>query len=447
MMNAVQRKIAQLKGRLIASLVGDSELHAPASIGNQVDAARITAAVSMAEQGSVGELWSIYDSVLAGDLWVQAMLDARKLATLNDTITAVPDDPDRPEDTEAAEAVNGAIRGVLRFRLGCLNALMDGVLYPVSVVEKRYAPDLARPGQYRLVELKRVPHWLEDYRTGSLRIRAQDGAGRAMDSTYDVEPARHIVHRGSMLTMPDQWGGPFRSVLFLWLIKTCNREWWARSLERWGAPIPVGKYPRGDTQAKAALKLAFSQYLRLGGIVTSDNASVELIAGASTGNGEAFAKLQAWAEGQIQIRILGQTLSAQASPTGLGSGVADLQGEVRDDITLMDQMALGETLTDGLARPHLAVMGLPGQCSVRVGSGTDLNQAQTLAGVLASLATAGVEVDDDAIAALSDLMGLSLRRRDPMAPLPIQALSAAIRRARDPDEARSAIVETLSGQA
>lgn len=386
----------------------------PESIANQMDAAQITSALINAEQGYVGDLWNLYDSIMAGDVWIQSMLNQRKLAVLNDVIQAEPEDKNNPADVQAAAEVNASIKRLRRFRMGTLSHLMDGCLRPVSVCEMVFRVDTDRPGRYLLDRVVPVPHYCQTFEKGTLELFRQDAAnsGRIIaNQTYACEAGHHIVHRGHMLTMPDSWGGPMRCLVFLWLLKTANREWWARSVERWGAPIPLGKYPTGDSKAKAALQAAFSRFYRLGGLTVSDQTSVELIAGPAAGDGSVWEKLQSWAERQITIAILGQELSTGAKSTGLGSGVANLQGAVRDDITLMDTIALAETLTTDFAGAILRANAMPGHCTMTIGLGTSIGQARELGTFLASVAFAGIEAQDSAIRELGKLAGLDLQRK------------------------------------
>ena len=58
-----------------------------------------------------------------------------------------------------------------------------------------------------------------------------------------------------------------------------------------------------------------------------------------------------WADRAHSKLVLGQVLSAEAKATGMGSGVADLQGEVRDDIKASDARQLAATLTRDLVYP------------------------------------------------------------------------------------------------
>lgn len=411
-MNLKERaRQAVMKWVGIQSVVEDSRA-TPESFANQMDASRITSALIAAEQGYVSELWALYDAVISGDSWIGAMLNQRKLAILNDAINVLPEDPENPDDVSTAESVEASIKRLRRFRMGTLSHLLDGVLRPCSVCEMVFTPDISRPGRYILDRIVPVAHWCQDFRSGHMELLKQDAGnqGRTGTETYPIAYGRHIVHRGHICTAPDNWGGPMRSLIFLWLLKTCNREWWARSLERWGSAIPLGKYPSGDKAAKTSLLEAFSRFHRLGGMAVSDSTNVELIAGQAAGDGSAWERLQLWAERQITIAIVGQDLSSGADSTGLGSGVADLHSRVRDDLILMDELALGETLTSDLAGGLIAANDLPGSCSVTLGTGTNLAKATSLSTILSQLFTAGIEADDDSIDTLGTMMGIGLQR-------------------------------------
>jgi hypothetical protein len=145
-------------------------------------------------------------------------------------------------------------------------------------------------------------------------------------------------------------------------------------------------------------------------MVVSDNSTVELIAGSAAGDGSAWEKLQHWAERQITLLILGQELSSGSEATGLGSGVADLHGRVRDDLALMDEMALGETLTNDLAGAVLDANGMAGRCKIVIGAGTNLAKAGIISTVLSNLYASGIEADDNSLDTLGTMMGLGLQR-------------------------------------
>ena len=86
--------------------------------------------------------------------------------------------------------------------------------------------------------------------------------------------------------------------------------------------------------------------------------SVAKITGS--GDGDAHLKMVEWAERSQSKCILGQTLSAEAQATGMGSGVADLHNAVRHDILKSDARKLASTLTRDLVYPLLAINGRGG---------------------------------------------------------------------------------------
>ena len=384
---------------------------APENEAHKMDAARIRTAIYNAEHGIVDDLWALYQGVIAGDPWIQGLLATRKLACLQQPITCEPEDEKNQNDVAAASEIENLLYSVKKFRRTAIAHLLDSILRPVAITEKVYRPDATRPGRYTLDRIVPVYHHLEDYRQGTLKLRNQlplDGS--ALDSTYEIDQYRHIVHRGNILTVPDNWGGPFRSLLMLWLLRTCNREWWARNAERWGSPIPVGKYPSGDLDAKRQLKNAFENFLRLGGLVVSDQTAIEMVQANASGSTDAFERLQKWAESQIQILIVGQELSSSAEATGMGSGVASLQGQVRDDLAQLDTTLLGETLNEDLARPHLAINGFVGSARIKIGASTDYRMAAALSEIMPGLAAIGVGPTDEGLDVLSSAIGVPLQR-------------------------------------
>ncbi len=429
----------------VEQIVIEDSRSMPQNMAHMMDASRIRAAIVSAEQGYVRDLWSLYQGVLIGDPWIQGLLQTRKLACLEQPITCEPSDEENADDVAAAEAVEDALEALRGFRSLSMSHLMDSILTPVSVAEKIYAPDPESPGRFRLQRVVPVYHHLEDYRAGRLRLHAQaEPDGRVIDEFYDIDTMRHIVHKGNILSLPDNWGGPMRSLLFLWLLRTCNREWWARNAERWNAPIPVGKYPPGDRDAKRQLEAAFSNFLRLGGLVVSDQTAVELIQSAASGSADAFERLQNWAGREIQILIVGQELSSTSQATGLGSGVASLQGRVRDDLADLDIALLSETLTDQLARPHLEINGIRGDVRVKVGATTNYRLASALSEIMPGLASSGIEPTDEGVERIGAAIGIPMQRgARPIAGSHLSTLSTLPTHLRSPSAIRAALASLL----
>jgi len=133
-----------------------------------------------------------------------------------------------------------------------------------------------------------------------------------------------------------------RSIVFWWLLSVMDRDWWARALERFGSPFIVARYDQADDKTRSKLEIALSMATRLFGVVVSKETEIELKEAASSQSGDAFDKFHTVCQREKSKHILGQTLSSEAQGTGLGSGVAKGQSDVRNDIRQFDAPPSGK---------------------------------------------------------------------------------------------------------
>ena len=365
------------------------------------------AAIWNARLGDTRQLFAIYRDFLLGDPHIQGEFGKRKLAVLGDQLSVAPADSKNSKDQETADFVKKAIKGVKGWRTACAH-LMDSSLWPVAVVEKVFR----REGSGFMIDrLVVVPHMLLDFRgtTGSLRIRKQDEEGRPLEDFLEPDPERYIVHRGHLLSTPDQFGGPMRSILFWTLFMYMNREWWIRFLDRFGTPFPVGKFQEGDDGSRRILNQALSLSTRLGGLVVTRDTEIELHE-ANTANADAFKVFHEVACDEISKLIVGQTLSSKAKSTGLGSGVADLQAQVREDIRMFDAAMLLETLGDQLVQQLLDINGNMGDRPTMIWGSQSTADLKGKVGMIKDLAAAQIYPSDDALNTLSADIGFGLVR-------------------------------------
>jgi phage gp29-like protein len=385
------------------------------SLASDVDSTVIYNAITMAEQqGRTRELFSLYRDMLISDGHAQSEFSKRKLAVINEPLLVLPYDKNDKADVQSAKAIEDSIAEVDNM-VCALSHLLDSSLYPVSVVEKVFTVDSS--GKFRLSRLVPVPHTLLDFQDGVLKIR--DGLDPENTAKCAVaDPAHYIIHRGNLLSLPDQWGGPMRSVLFWWLLSTCNRGWWSRFLEKYGAPFVVGKYDSSDDASKNILDRAFRSCCRLGGLVVTKETEIELMQAASKDTGDAFNAFHDVCNREKSKIIIGQTLSSEAQALGLGgTGAATTQETVRADIRRFDALTISMTIRKNLFKQLCQINRVPGR-TPHAQFGTLQNQAQAdaLANILQKLKVAGVEVDDPGLVTLSDVAGLPLRRAAIMAP-------------------------------
>jgi len=283
------------------------------------------------------------------------------------------------------------------------------------VIEKIYT---VTPQGYRLKALVPVDYQLFDFRHGHLQIRDTDPNGNLLPTAHDPSVDRYIVHRGNLLTTPDNWGGPMRSILFWWLLGSMDRDWWARFLDRFGSPFMVGKYDSVDDKSRTILERAFSSAVKIGGLVVSNETQVEIMQAATQSTGEAFEKFHSIAQREKSKLIVGQTLSAEAQSTGLGSGVANAQSEVRQDIRQFDAKMLCHTLRTQLLDQILRINGIPGRPPRITWGAQSPVETKATGEFLGNIRNAGIELTDEGIASLSERSGLALRRATTPAPSP-----------------------------
>lgn len=381
-------------------------------------AEKIAGILTEAEQGNTKQLFALYRDVLVAGSHLQGELSKRLLSVLGAKWEIVPDEAENADDVAAAKILKDQLKATTGFLDVCAHLLKSST-WPVALVEKTFRPS-TRPGlRFDIAALRPVPDVLLDFQEGRMRIELCDPHNGVPSSQFvHPEPERYITHRGHLLSMPDNWGGPMRSLVYWFFLGVMDREWWARFLDKFGNPFLVGKFDRNDNKSRAVLERAFKLSTKIGGIVINRETQVELIQAAASQTGEAFERFHAVCNREISKLILGQTLSAEAQPTGLGAGTSNLQGEVREDIREWDELKLCETLREQLFVPFLRINGLPGNCSIQWG-GKKAIDAKTIADALAALKNAGLRLAEDGLDELSQIFSLPIERDEaPIAPPP-----------------------------
>jgi phage gp29-like protein len=427
----------------------------PSNISSAATAATLAEAIRSAENGETRDLFRFYRDALLGDDHIQGELNKRKLALLAQTMAILPETKGNADDELAVIACRRAVADCENWVNG-LAAISSSCLWPVTVTERIFrAADASRKGepglQFTLRRLEPVNPQLFCFRwaymTGGIAMGSatpvqQVGAAKlnpidpfTIDLTrwepylklwpidndgriiYDASRAeyldrtRHIVHRGHLLTeFRDNWGGPFRAIAGWYLLRQLGRDWFGRFMERYGAPFPVGKTNVEDPQAIAFLQGAFSLATKLGGLVIGQDDQVELVQAMVQGGAQGHEIWHNVCNNAISRAIVGQELSASSKATGLGSGVAELQGQVRQDVRMFDQASLGETVKKQVFDPFLLVNGLAGSVKV-VWGGQSAEDAGNTASMLKDLAVANLEPADSALEVLSERVGFELQRK------------------------------------
>lgn len=396
---------------------------------------RVHAAIIAAETGETRDLFAIYRDALSADSHLQTLIETRFLAVLGDDPTAQPAS-DSPADKAAADFISGQISRCYSFT-GLAADLLWGSMWPLALVDRSYKLS-SEPGvTFDLGEMTAVPDHLLRWTSGHLEIQEVDVTTRQPTGQFfRPDPVRYITHRGHLLgsKLPDNWGGPMRALLWWFLLKTMDREWWARFLDKFGTPFTVAKFEKNDDRSRQILERAFKMSSRIGGLVVSAGTQVELVS-ANTAAADAHERFYKLCEDAQAKRVLGQTLSSSASPTGLGNGASDLQGQVRGDIRQFDKLRLNATMRQQVFAPLMKANGIAGQAPHLVWGGEEPEENSTTATVLKDLYGAGLRLADKSLGSLSKRIGLEMER-DPApaaAPVPgVKQLSAPLPRGSDP---------------
>ncbi len=383
-----------------------------ASSTGGLDVDRVAAIIRLSENGNSSQFWQLCRDVVLQDAHIQALLFQRKNAVLGDEIMVAPWDKNNKADVEAAEAAELMLRHTPSLFAG-ITHLLDSVLFPLSVVEKVYAPaDPAIPElgrRFAIADLVPVPYRLLGWNQDGQPVVHDKENTTGFVQAPPMDPARYVLHRGHTLTSPDRFGGPMRAIFFLWLLSASATTWWARYLSRYGSPFMVGKTDSADEKDRRILEAAISYSTQLGGIVLTGDSSLELKE-ATGGSDDAFEKFKTHCRREISRLILGQTLSSETAPTGLGSGTSELQGEVRDDIRKFDARCLGETIRSQIVAQWLVLNGYSGRPPLISFAADTTEEVKRTSELIARLPASGLELTDDGIQMAGERIGLPVQR-------------------------------------
>jgi phage gp29-like protein len=409
----------------------------PPNYASTAKASDLQSAIRTAEAGDPQNLFRLYRDSLMSDDHIQGCVNTRKLAVLGQPLAIMPKNRSNPDDTAAAAACNRAVADCENWK-NALAALLDShCIYPVVAAEKIFrpadAPDEGEPRlQYTLRRIEPLDPfllcWKWAYQAGVkidletfeplLKLWPIDPAQgtilRDPTKCSPLEAIRHITHRGHLLTAKDNWGGPGRAILGWWLLRTLGRDWFARFMERYGNPFPVGKTDKTDTQAVAFLSEAFALSTKIGGLVIDREDEVQLVQATVQGGAEGHKLWHDVCNNAISRHLTG--IEASANPAGLNAGASNKAENVREDVRMFDQLMLVETLEKQLFAQFLRINGLTGKIKVSFGGLSDQDATQ-FATTLDTLGRAGLEIDDASLPLANERLGFLIRRKA-LAPAP-----------------------------
>jgi Protein of unknown function (DUF935) len=183
-------------------------------------------------------------------------------------------------------------------------------------------------------------------KTQSLRDRFIVHKFEPSDTDYIYETEKALSVHGLGIRDRFYWTWNMRTELLGWMLD---------ALQRVGANgMLYAFYPTGNSQAQYAILAALKDLVQYNvaafprDMTSGDPSSIIQRIDPSPVGYEVIFGLVKHLEDIMRRGILGQNLTSQSAPTGLGSGVADLQAGTFEDIIKYDASCLAETLDEQL---------------------------------------------------------------------------------------------------
>lgn len=310
--------------------------------------ARLAAILMRGEQGELADQCDLFEDMEEKDGHIFAEMSKRKRALLGLSWQIVPPRHATAQETAAAEQLSEWLLDMDDFE-DHLFDLADAIGKGYSMLEIAWSEQAG----VMLPSLSHRPaRWFMTDATGDrdvLLLRNETGQG---DALWPFGWVRH-VHKCKSGYVGRS--GLHRVLAWPFLFKNYSVRDLAEFLEIYGIPARLGTYPSGSSEEEKAtlLRAVVSVGHNAAGIMP-EGMMMEFKEAAKGASGPFQAMIE-WCESIQSKAILGGTLSATAANTGLGSGQADVQNEVRHDLMRSDAQQIAGTLTRDLLWPMVAL--------------------------------------------------------------------------------------------
>ena len=418
-----------------------SGLGQPQYLGTTLDVQRVQNALRSAERGDTWQLFTLFRDMSASYGHLTSEWTKRKNVITGNVETLIPYNPDDADDVTACEVIKQMIDNCRNWYDG-LNHLLDATLWPLAAAEKIYeevtladnaSGKFKHPVRLLLKEIAPIDPTLlcfklpyipgytsqenpqgkfnaDDWEAW-LRFYATNPQGMpeySLRGLYAPDPMVHIIHRGNMMspTIPPNFGGILRQILFPWLLSTQDRDWWSLFMQKYGKPILVGKVNTQQLDTVAYMQQALAMCTELGGLIVDSKAEVEALAVQIQDGANAHKVYQEWCDSKVSQLVVGSSLSAVPKNTGMGSGASAQSEEIREDYRTQDTMKLSDTLANQLFAPYLELNGYSGHAPRILWGGMRAGEAATFSKMLAQNANAGLFVSERGLRTANERFGV-----------------------------------------
>lgn len=237
--------------------------------------------------------------------------------------------------------------------MGCFEELLFDCLDAIGNGFAALELEWARVGTTWIVAKHhwRPQYWFQLDQETRMQINLRDGT----PDGAPLLPFGWILHRHKAVSGYTARQGLMRILVWPYLFKSYAVGDLAEFLDIYGLPMRVGKFPQNATpDERATLMRAVMGIGHNAAGIIPQSMAIEFEE-AAKGSDAPFLAMMGWCERSESKAIIGQTMSAEAHASGLGSGNAKLHGEVRTDIRDSDCKLLEATVTQQLIYPILAL--------------------------------------------------------------------------------------------
>lgn len=314
-----------------------------------LDPWRLTTILRQAEMGNATAYLELAEEMEEKDLHYLGLMSTRKrqVSQLPITVEAASDDP---QDEADAQLVRDWLRRpTLQLELF---DILDAIGKGFSATEIIWTMgDQWVPGQLKW----RFPQFFEYDQVTGEQLLLKGGETGTSGLPQPLRPYKYVIHQAQAKSGLPIRGGLARVAAWGYLFKNFTIKDWMTFLEVYGLPLRVGKYQNGTSEDDIRkLAQAVAQIGSDAGAVIPSSMMMEFVtSNGGTANPDMFRNMCQYMDDALSKAVLGQTSSADAKAGGLGSGQADLHGEVRKDIESADAAQLSATLTRDLVEPMI----------------------------------------------------------------------------------------------
>jgi phage gp29-like protein len=284
--------------------------------------------------------WGAYDRILLDDQ-VKSCLEQRRSAVVAREWSVIPGDAEDPRSVAAAEALEANLQRIAWDRV--TDKMLYAPFFGFAVAELLWE---VRDGLFQWSEI-RVRHARRFRKDKNRRLRLIT----TTNINGEILPERKFWEVTAGGSDDDEPYGRGLAEWLYWptLFKRNGIRFWNAFLDKFSVPTAKGTYRPGTPRDEINKLLdALSAIANDTGFVVPEGMAVELLQVAS--NGIDFEKMPKYMDEAIAKVILSQTMTTGVSAAGLGSGQANVQAGVKQEIITADADLLTDSFSAGPSR-------------------------------------------------------------------------------------------------